>query len=102
MACTYDDLSALGVGSKTMIPHTPVELLMESHASDELDVLKNSETTAVDGDSTAMETADAAAMFQASHMSQLSTRSSAAMHSLMEQGTCIIGPIYSQLIANYN
>jgi len=73
----------LGVGSKTMVP-TATEL--EGHTPNELDVLHSSENTATDGDSTAMETADAAAMLQASHISQQSTRSSAAMHSIMEQG----------------
>jgi hypothetical protein len=74
-----------------MVPPTPIELLMEGHTPNELDVLHSSETTATDGDSTAMETADAAAMLQASHISKQSTRSSAAMHSIMEQGICIIG-----------
>jgi hypothetical protein len=73
-----------------MVPPTAIELLMEGRTPKELDILHSSETTATDGDSTAMETADAAAILQASHISQQSTRSSAAMHSIMEQGMCII------------
>lgn len=89
----YGPLSALGVGSKTMVPPQSVELIME--APDGLEVLKSAETHA-DTDGTAMETVDSAAVVQ---VSPASTRSSAAMQSLMEQGMCNVGPVYSHLIS---
>ena len=96
---TYCRLPALGVGSKTMVPSASLELVTEGLTPDELDVLKSTESP-VDVDVTAMETADAAAVVRASQVSPTSTRSSAAMQSLMEQGTCNVDLVYSYLISN--
>ena len=96
---TYNQLAALGVGSKTLVPPAPLELLMEGHSPDELEVLNCAETPA-DVDSTAMETADAA-MIRSSQVSPTSTRSSAAMQSLMEQGTYHVGLVYHSLTSKH-
>lgn len=72
-----------------MAPPTPVEFPTEGHTLDELDVLRSVEPVLA-VDSTAMETADAAAV-RASRMSPTASRSTAAMHSIMEQGTYILG-----------
>jgi osomolarity two-component system, sensor histidine kinase SLN1 len=77
-----------------MVPPQSVELIME--APDGLKVLKSAESPHADTDGTAMETVDAAAVVQ---VSPASTRSSAAMQSLMEQGMCNVGPVYNHLIS---
>jgi len=76
----------LGVGSKTMVIPAPLDLHMGSQSPNELNVLNTAETAIPDVDSTAMETADAAAVVRASQVFPASSRSNAAMHSLMEQG----------------
>jgi hypothetical protein len=72
-----------------MVDSQSVEPLMEGRTLGELDVFKSTDTAAADADGTAMETADAAAAIQASQVFPASTRSSAAMHRLMEQGMYI-------------
>jgi hypothetical protein len=82
-----------------MIPPAPLELLMKGHTADELDVLKSAAGNPTDIDATAMETADAAAVVQALQVSPISTRSSAAMQSLMEQGMSSADLMYIFLIS---
>lgn len=84
--CSHNRCSALGVGSKTMVaPPEPLELLIEGHTPADLEVLKSAEPP-TPGLGNPMENADAAAIHRAAQVSPASTRSSAALHSLMEQG----------------
>lgn len=76
--------SALGVGSKTLEHPAPLEML--DHDIPDLEVLSSAERAQLDNAANAMESADAQAYIRAAHVSPTSTRSTAALHSLMEQG----------------
>lgn len=68
-----------------MVPPGPLELLLEGHSPADLEALKQAEPT-MPASGNVMENADAAAFLRASQVHPASTRSSAALHSLMEQG----------------
>lgn len=97
---TYSRPLALGVGSKTIIPSVSPEQPHDVHPLAGVKVLPSpqSDTVAMGN---AMENADAAAELRATQVSPASTRSSAALHSLMEQGWYDVVP-YKVHLLNYH
>lgn len=81
----YSHNTALGVGPKAMVPPGPLELLPEGHIPTDPAAMQKADST-IPTSGNIMEDADAAAFLRASQVHPASTRSSAALHSLMEQG----------------
>lgn len=77
------DRLALGVGSKVLVPSTSSEQPLDVRSPASMLPSLKSNMAAVGN---AMENADAAAELRTTQVSPTSTRSSAALHSLMEQG----------------